>query len=468
MRQHYRVTLAVLTATALVFALSQTMVIPALPAIQSQLGTSTEAVTFVITAFLLSASVATPVVGRLGDMFGKKRILVATLVIYGAGSLIAALSSSIEVLIAGRTIQGVAGAVFPLSFGIIRDEFPPERVAVGIGLIGATFGIGSAIGVVLSGVIVDHLAYEWIFWLAVGIVPLTIVATHLFVPESPVKSPAKIDWGGAVLLSVGMVALLLAVSQGTVWGWGSARLIGLLSVAAVVLLAWVRFEFGKQDPLVDMQMMRNPTVLRANLTTLLIGFGMITSFALIPKFVQTPSRAGFGFGASVTEAGLFLLPASIGMLVSGPIAGWLGGRFGSRLPLLIGTAVATASFASLAVAHDARSSIYLGSAGLGLGIGFSYAAMPNLIVGAVDQTKTSVATAINTVMRTIGGALGGQVAATILTGHAALDAIPTEGSYSAAFAVAAAAVALAFLLTIGLPGRPSRSGGVPTLDPTPG
>lgn len=455
MPRHQRLTLAVLTGTALAFALSQTIVIPALPAIQAQLGSSTEAVTLVLTAFLLSASVATPIVGRLGDMFGRKRMLVATLAIYGTGSLLAALSSSIELLVAGRTIQGAAGGVFPLSYGIVRDEFPRARIPGAIGLIGATFGIGSGLGVVLSGIIVDHLDYEWIFWLALVPVSVALVATILFVPESPVRNLARIDWAGAAMLSAGLVALLLGISEGDAWGWGSTRIVGLLAVAALTLSGWIWFELRRDDPLVDMAMMRNPAVLRTNVTTLLVGFGMITAFALIPKFVQSPVGGGFGFGASVTEAGLFLLPASIGMLVTGPISGWLGGRFGSRLPLLIGTAAATVSFGFLALAHDARWCIYLGAAGLGIGIGFSYAAMPNLIVQEVAQSRTSVATAVNSVMRTIGGAIGGQVAATILTGHS-LSAVGSERGYTTAFAVAAVAVAIAFLLGAGLP-REARS-----------
>ncbi len=452
-RQHYGLTLAVLVLAALSFALSQTLVAPALPEIQRELGTSTTTVTFVLTAYLLAASVATPILGRLGDMFGKERLLVLTLAVFAAGSLVAALSHSIAVLIAGRAIQGVAGAVFPLSFGIIRDEFPPERVATGIGLISATFGIGGGAGLVLSGVIVDNLSYEWIFWLGFAVVCVAIVATHLFVPESPVKSPARIDWGGAALLAVGLVALLVAVSEGNSWGWGSGRVIGLLALAAGVLGAWIRFERDRPDPLVDMKVMRERAVFTTNLTGFLTGFGMFGSFILIPQLVQMPPAAGFGFGATVTEAGLFMLPSAAIMLVAGPLAGWLGGRFGSKLPLVIGTAIAAASFVFLALYHDERWSIYAASATLGLGIGFSFAAMANLIVQAVDQTQTGVATGINTIMRTIGGSLGGQIAASVVAAHIAVSGLPEESGFTAAFLISAAGVALALVAAIMVPGR---------------
>jgi EmrB/QacA subfamily drug resistance transporter len=442
-RQHYGLTLLVLVSAALTYALSQTMVVPAIPEIQSQLGSSASATTFVLTAFLLSASVSTPILGRLGDMFGKERVLVLTLSLFALGSLIAALSHSLALLIAGRAIQGAAGAVFPLAFGIIRDEFPPERVATGIGLISATFGIGGGAGLVLSGVIVDHVAYEWIFWSALGVSLLAIVATRLFVPESPVKSPAKIDIGGAAQLGLGLTALLVGVSEGNDWGWGSTRVLGLFALALVVLFAWVRYESRQPQPMVDMRMMRRPAVLTTNLTGLLVGFGMFGSFILIPQLVELPASTGFGFGATTTEAGVFLLPSALVMLFAGPISGMLGDRSGSKRPLLIGTATAMSAFAFLAFFHSTHLSIYAGSALLGIGIGFAFSAMANLIVDAVDQTEVGVATGINTIMRSIGGSLGAQVTAAIVAGHVASDGLPKEQGFVLAFALSAAALLLA-------------------------
>jgi EmrB/QacA subfamily drug resistance transporter len=454
-RQHYNLTLGVLVLSALAYALSQTMVAPALPEIQKELGTSTTTVTFVLTAYLLTASVATPIVGRLGDMFGKERMLLATLIFFAVGSLVCALSHSIGLLIAGRAIQGAAGAVFPLAFGIIRDEFPAERVATGIGLISATFGIGGGAGLVLSGLIVDHLAYEWIFWLALVFVVVAIVATHLFVPESPIKSPAKVDWTGAALLSVGLAALLIGVSEGTAWGWGDPRIIALFASAALVLAAWVAWERRAPQPLVDMRMMAERGVWTTNLAGLLVGFGMFGSFILIPRFVQViPAESGFGFGATVTEAGVFLLPSALVMLVAGPVSGWLGTNHGSRLPMLLGTAICTASFALIAVAHDERWEIYVATTLMGVGIGLAFAAMANLIVEAVDRTKTSVATAMNTIMRTIGGSLGGQITASVVAGHViAGTAAPAESGFTIAFVISAAGVAAAFCASLAIPSR---------------
>jgi EmrB/QacA subfamily drug resistance transporter len=451
-RQHHNITLLVLATAAMAYAISQTMVAPALPEIQHELGVSQTQVTWVLTVYLLTASVATPIVGRLGDMFGKERMLFATLIAFGTGLLIAALSHSLELLVIARAIQGLGGAVFPLAFGIIRDEFPREKVATGIGLISATFGIGGGAGLVLSGVIVDHLAYEWIFWLAFVVVAAAVVMTKLYVPESPVRAPARIDWAGAGLLSAGLVCVLLAVSEGNNWGWESARTVGLLVLGVAILAGWGWFEARVDDPLVDMRMMRRRGVWTVNLTALLVGFGMFGSFILTPQFVQTPEIAGYGFGASVTEAGLFLLPSTVIMLIAGPVSGWLGTRVGSRVPVLLGTAAASLAFVWLALIHSEPWQIVFGVALLGVGIGLAFAAMANLIVEAVYQSETGVATGMNTIMRTIGGALGGQIAASIVSGHVqAGTSFPAESGYTIAFAMSAVGLGLAFVAALAVP-----------------
>jgi EmrB/QacA subfamily drug resistance transporter len=449
-RQHYGLTLAVLAVAGLSFALLQTMVAPALPAIQAEYGASTPAVTWVLTIYLLTASIFTPVLGRLGDMFGKERLLVIVLLVLGAGTLISALSTSLEMLIVGRAVQGAGGAIFPLAFGIIRDEFPRERVGSGIGLISATFGVGGGAGLVLSGVIVDHLDYTWIFWLSLVVIAGAVVATHFFVPESPIKTPARIDWGGAALMALGLTAVLLAVSEGNSWGWGSTRVIGLVAAGAIVLVLWARYELRVPQPLVDMRMMRMRGVWTTNVTALMVGFGMFGSFLLVPQLVEMPESAGFGFGASVTEAGLYLLPSAAVMLVAGPMAGWLGNRFGSRTPLLIGIALVAIAFLQLAVLHDQPWHVLLNSVLTGAGIGLAFASMATLIVDAVPQSQTGVATGMNTIMRSIGGALGAQIAASIVGAHA------DEAHFVAAFLVSAAGLVLAFLAALVIPRPPTR------------
>ena len=444
-RQSPTRTLLSLVAGAVAYSLAQTMILPALPAIQDETGTSEAAVSWLLTAFLLVASVAPPIIGRLGDMFGKERLLLVTLVLFALGSIVCALgTSSLGLLIVGRVIQGAGGAVFPLSYGIIRDEFPPERVATSIGMISAVFGIGGGLGLVLAGIVVDHLSVASLFWLSLGVTVLAAWATWRWVPESPVRARATIDWVGAVVLSFALIAVLLGVSQGPEWGWTSPGVLGLIVGGLALLGVFVAYETHVPQPLVDMAMMARRAVWSPNVAAFTIGFAMFGSFILIPQLAEAPESTGYGFGLSATGAGLVLLPSAVAMLIVGPIAGWLGNRFGSRLPLALGALFAAGSFAVLAFAHGHLWTIALGSGLQGVGIALALAAMANLVVNAVEPTQTGVATGINTITRNIGGAVGGQITASLLASHALASGHVAESGYTIAFAVSGVAALVAF------------------------
>ena len=445
-RPHYNLTFAILALAGIAFALLQSLVAPALRTIQTDLHTTTTTVAWVFTGYLLAASVATPIVGRLGDMFGKKRMLVVTLAIVAAGTLVSALATSIGVLILGRVIQGAGGAIFPLAFAIIRDEFPRERIPTGIALISALLGVGGGLGIILAGPITEHLSYHWLFWLPLVAVVVAGVAAQVVIPESPIRAPGRIDWAGAGLLTGWLAALLVAVSEAPTWGWGSARVLGLFAVAAVVLVLWVRFEDRVAAPLVDMQMMRLPAVWTTNLTALLLGAGMYSSFVLIPEFVELPASGGVGFGSSVTEAGIFLLPATLGMLFVGPLSGRLAATLGAKVPLVLGCFLTALSYTWLAAEHESSWDVYLSTALMGAGIGFAFGAMANLIVAAVRPDETGVATGMNTIVRTIGGSLGSQISASVV-------AASTDRAFTTAFAISAGAVVVSFLVSLLVPGR---------------
>jgi MFS family permease len=452
-RTHYRVTLMVLSLGAIAYSLLQSLVVPALPDIQRSLHASETTVSWVLTAYLLSASVATPIIGRLGDMHGKARTLVIVLALLAAGTLMSALASSMSVLLAGRVIQGIGGGLFPLSFGIIRDEFPPGEVAGGIGLMSSLLGIGGGAGVALAGVVVAHLSYHWLFWFPLAAIVVALVCTRLLVPESPVKVPGRINWPAAILMSAGLTVVLVAVTKTTTWGWGSAKTLGLIAVGLVLLAGWVLAEIRGREPLVDMRMMRIRGVWTTNLVAVLIGVGLYSSFILIPQFVQEPQGTGYGFGASLVAGGLFLLPATLTMLVVGQFAGAIERRFSSRAALIAGAAVSAAAFALLTTARGERWIVFLASALIGLGIGLAFAAMANLIVQNVRQDQTGVATGMNAVMRTLGGALGGQVAATFLADDLGALGRPTDHAYGLAFGLCAGATLAAVAAGLLIPRR---------------
>ncbi len=443
-RTQPNVTLAVLALGSVAYAMLSSLVIPALPTMMRDLGTNETGVTWLITSYLLAASVGTAILGRLGDMYGKERLLMWTLVILAFGTLISALATTLALQIVGRFIQGSAGGIFPLAFGIVRDEFPREKVAGGIGLLSAILGVGGGVGIVLSGVVVENLDYHWLFWAALAATVLAAVLTWRLVPESPVRVPGRINWLAGALMTIGVSAVLVAVSETTVWGWGGAKTIALAAFGFAVIGLWIWVEVRSANPLIDMKMMRIRGVWTTNAAAFLLGAGMYASFVIFPQFAQLPESTGFGFGASVIVSGLYLLPATLGMAILGILAGRISSRFGSRWALLAGTAFSFASFLFLAVAHSAPWQMLVSAALLGIGIGLAFAALGNLIVQAVPPQQTGVASGVNTVMRTLGGALGGQLSATFIASNLAASGDPTVTGFTESFWLATAFLALCF------------------------
>src|ERR1700750_3423745 len=327
-RSHYRLTFGILAVGIGAFALLQSLVIPVLSTVQVELHTSHDAVTWVLTAYLLSASVMTPILGRIGDIYGKKWVFVGTLVALAIGSVLAAVAPNLGVMIVARVIQGLGGGMLPVGFGIIRDEFPRDKVTGAVGILAALTAVGGSLGIVLAGTRVNALNCHWLSWLPGIATVIAAVGAVLFIPQSPVRRRGTISWLPAVLLSGWLVALLVPLSEATDWGWGSPAVIGLLAAAVLLAAAWVWSELRAATPLIDMKMMRRPGVWTNNLVALLIGVGLYAMFAFLPEFVQTPSSAGYGFGASITSSGLMLLPSGITMFVVGLYVGAVTRRLG--------------------------------------------------------------------------------------------------------------------------------------------
>ena len=432
------------------YALSQTVVAPALPELEKEFNADASSIAWVLTGYLLAASVATPIIGKLGDLYGRAKVLTLVLLVFAPGSAICALAGTLPLLVAGRVVQGVGGGIFPLAFGIIRETFPHDRVATAIGGISATFGIGGGVGLVVAGLIVDALGPSWLFWLGLLALPAAYVIWR-DVPRAHTRADTRIDWLGAVILSGALVSLLYGLSQANDWGWGSTGVIVLSIVGIALAVIWVVVELRVEHPLVQIRILRRRPVLMTNINAVLVGFAMFSSFLLIPQLAQTPERLGYGFGATVTGAGALMLPSTAVMLVAGPWAGRLA-RTSSRLPLVLGSAVLSLAFFWLAVAHGTIWDVLLGGAFMGLGVGFAFASMANIVVESVPQEEVGVATGINTIMRTLGGALGAQLVATLLTSKTiGRTAIPAEAAYTDAFIAAAIAAALATAAALTIP-----------------
>lgn len=446
-----------LTLAALAYATMQMMVVPALPAIQRDLGASPGDVAWLISAFLLSTAVATPVLGRLGDLYGKERVLIAVLALFACGSVVGGLARSLAALVAARVLQGLGGAVFPLAFGLARDVLPRERVPVAIGVIAGSFGIGGSVGLVLSGPLVDHVSWHAIFWVGLAIPLAAIACVRAFVPESPARTRVRLDWPGALLLAGGLLALLLGVAHGRGWGWGSARVLGLFAGGAALLLGWWRWELRRPEPLVDVRLLARRAMWPANAAAVLVGFCMYATGFLVPQLVQAdPRRDGFGFAAGVTGASLFLLPALVAGLFAGAWGGRLDRRAGARVPLLGGVATMLAGYLVLALAHDVRWTVYVGALlAHGIGLNLAYTAMANQVVAVAPLEQTGVAAGMNTMLRTVGGSVGSQVVGAIVAGAAVAGGMPREEGFTLSFLLCAALMALALAIAaVALQRRP--------------
>jgi EmrB/QacA subfamily drug resistance transporter len=450
-RAHYQVSFAVLCLAAVTFSLLQSLVIPALPALEHSLHASPNAVAWVLTGYLLSAAIATPILGRVGDMLGKEKLLVVVLVVLSTGTLVSALATNLPVMLVGRVIQGAGGAVFPLSFGIIRDEFPEARVAGAIGFLSSVLGVGSGLGIVLAGPIIVHLDYHWLFWIPLVACLISAVATVAFIPESPVRSPGRVNVSGALLMSGWLVAGLLGVSEGPIIGWGDPRTLGLFALSAVLIGLWVRSENRAVSPLIDMRMMRIPEVWTTNLAALLFGFGMYVMFTIVPQFVETRPGHGYGFAASVSQSGLDLLPFAVAMLVVAPLTGRLSAAVGSRRVLLAACCFSASSYVVLVLWHQHTWQVLVAAALLGIGVALGFSSMTNLVVAAVPQTQTGVATGMNTNIRNIGAALGAGIATSIVVGDRLADGVPAEHGYVLAFVLSAVALVVAAGATLAIP-----------------
>ena len=427
----------------------QTLVLPALPEFERQFDAEPTAAAWIVSGFFLSSSISIPIFGRLGDSYGKVRVLTAVLTVLALATVGAALAPSLEVLIAFRVLQGVAGAVFPLSFGIVRDQLPSERVGFGIGVVSAVFGIGSGFGYVMSGVLLELLSWRWLF--VVALVPVAVaIALVPRLPESRELAPGRPDWLGGLLLAMALLALLVGLTEGRSWGWTSPAVLGLFAGGLMLLVIWTGVERRVAYPMVDLDVFARPPIALLSICTFLIGYAMFAVYTILPSFVAAdPAVAGHGFDASPVEIGLFLLPVAVAMLVAGPPAG--GARHMAPINVLrLGIVALTASLTLIAFVHDDRWALGAWLAVLGVGTGIVLAVLGRLAVEAVRPDQTGIAGGINTLMRTVGGAVAAQASAVIAAGFVLSDGVLDEKGYTIAFAVAAVGGLAALVTTIPL------------------
>ncbi|MFD7501004.1 MFS transporter [Streptomyces sp. NPDC059850] len=445
---------AVLAFAGIVVSLMQTLVIPLIPKLPGLLNASASDATWAVTATLLAAAVATPVIGRLGDMYGKRRMLLISLGLLVAGSVVGALSDSLAPMVVGRALQGLAAGVIPLGISIMRDELPAERLGAATALMSASLGVGGALGLPAAALLAERADWHVLFWTAAGFGVLATVLVARLVPESAVRSGGRFDVAGAAGLSVALVCLLLAISKGAAWGWSSGLTLGLFLASAVTLALWGRWELRSARPLVDLRTTARRQVLLTNLASAVFGFSMFAMSLLMPQLLQMPKATGFGLGETMLTVGLVMAPSGLVMMAMAPLSARISKNQGPKVTLMIGAVVVSSGYALNIVLMSAIWHLVLVSCVIGAGIGLAYGSMPALVMAAVPVTETAAANSLNTLMRSIGTSISSAVAGVVLaemTTTLGPVTLPAQDGFRVVMAIGAGAALLAFVLAAFLP-----------------
>lgn len=450
------VPVVVLCLGGLAAALTQTMVIPIQPELPQLLHASASDTAWVITVTLLAAAVTMPIAGRLADLLGKQRVLVASAVLLLLGSVVSALSSSLAPMLTGRALQGLAMGFIPVGISLMREITPPHLTATAVAAMSATLGVGGAIGLPLSAWIVDAGDWHVLFWVAAGLAAVILVLTWVLVPHVHDAQPGRLDVVGAVGLAAGLVALLVGISKATAWGWGDPRTLAAIAVGVVVLLLWGRYELGQDDPLVDLRTTAQKPVLLTNVAAVAIGFGMMAQSIVVPQLLQMPEATGFGLGQSILAAGLWMAPAGLMMMLFAPVSSRLIGSLGARTTLMVGGTVLGVGYLVAFFLMDAPWQLLVASCVASAGVGIGYAAMPTLILDAVPMREAASAVGVNALMRSVGTTLASAIMATLLTSNTmSLGplAVPTKGAFQLCFVVGALAAFVGVAIASTIPRR---------------
>ncbi len=441
--------LGALAIADVAFAFQQTAVIPVIPTVQRDFHAPQTWAAWLVSGYLVASSVATPLFGKLADRYGKRRLLSLALAIFLLGSIGAALAPGIGVLIAFRALQGAGGAVFPLSLSIARERLPEGRTGFGIGLLTGAFGLGTLLGFAVSGAIVEASSWRWVFGAgAIAILVASLLMPRV-VPRSDIRNEAGLGLTGGVLLTTGIALLLVALTEGVPLGWTAWQVIAAFAVGFAALGGWAWHDIRADDPLLDPAVLSSRPVLLTNSATFMLGYVLFGVFFLTPYLVE--GRGSYGFGAGPVAMGLYLVPASAGQLVAGSISGPVAARIGSKRTFTVGMALAAGASAWLALLHSSPWEVLVGTGGLGLGAGFGIGVASTLIAETSHGGETGIATALNSVVRRVGGGFGGQIGAALLAGVTASSAgVPAERAFVIAFWVSAAVALVGTGLAAGI------------------
>ncbi|WP_156138720.1 MFS transporter [Microbacterium mangrovi] len=444
-----RLIIAVLAFAGMGTSFMQTVLVPIQGELPALLHASQPTTSWAITATLLTAAVFTPISGRLGDMYGKKRIALILLGVLFGASVVAIFAQHVALLIIARTLQGVGMGVIPLGIALLRDEVDPRRLGSSIALVSATLGVGGAIGLPVSAIITEHLDWHILFVLAALIALVAFILVALVVPPGRPGSGGRVDLLGAIGLAVGLLSLLLAISQGSVWGWTSPLTLACVIGGVCVLLVWGVFELRAKDPLVDLRVAARRPVLLTNIGSIALGFALFSASIAFPRLLTLPPSEG-GMGLDLLAASIVLMPSGLAMLAMSPVAGIVERRVGPKPLFIVGAVIIAVSYLLAVVLHLNAWTILAINGVIGIGIGLGYAAMPTLIMQSVPVRESGAANGLNALMRSLGTSIAAAaIAAVIAQGES--STAPAAQGFTIAFLLGAGAAALCALIALFIP-----------------
>jgi predicted MFS family arabinose efflux permease len=457
-RSRANLELVVVGLGALVVSLAQSVLVPVLGILPAKLNTSAGNVSWLLTSTLLVAAVSVPIMGRLGDMFGKRRMLLVAVGALTFGSLITAVTSNIALLIVGRAIQGASAAAIPLGISLLAALMPRERVGSSIALISAMLGVGGSLGLPLAGFVAENADFHMLFWITSAAGLIAFVGILTIVPESAGRVGGRVDVVGATLLGAGLVCLMLPLAQSSAWGWDDPKVAILLAASAVLLVVFGWSQTRIREPLVDLQALRRKPIVATNLASILFGFALFASFIGTAGYVEAPAESGYGFGSSLLVGGLAMLPSGLAMLLLSPVAARLIRLRGAPQTLALGAAVVALGWLLRIVWSASLFEVIVGTTVVGMGTGIGYAAIPSMINAHTPPTEIGAANGLNSLFRSLGSTLASAVGGSLLAANTVIlgsFAVPSLSAYHDLFAICGAASLLAALVVMLVPRHPT-------------
>ncbi|MFE2086233.1 MFS transporter [Streptomyces sp. NPDC059460] len=446
----------VLAFAGITVAVMQTLLVPVIKDLPALLHTDPSNATWVMTATLLAGAVATPIMGRLGDLHGKRRMLLASLAVMVIGSLVCAFTEELVVMIVGRALQGFAMGAIPLGIGIMRDELPREKLGSAMALMSSSIGVGGGLALPGAALVAQHADWHTLFFGAAGLGVLSMALTVLVVPETSLRAPGRFDLPGALGLSLGLVCLLLPITKGSDWGWTSGTTLGLIAASLLILVLWGLFELRSPAPLVDLRTSARREVLLTNLASVMVGVAFYAVSLVLPQLLQLPTSTGYGLGQSMVVAGLCVAPLGLTMMFVAPLYARLSARRGPKVSLMLGLLVIAIGYgAGLGLMSAAWQTVVIAVV-LGAGIGLAYSSLPALIIGAVDPSETGAANGLNTLMRSIGTSVSSAVIGMVLANTSVRlgpVSVPSMEGFRTSFMIATGAVVIGLVLAAFLPSQ---------------